>query len=120
MKVHISIVVPVVLAAAVVGFMLNGSATAQGGKATANNIIAVPISVNTGEEALCLVDTAQHIIAIYRIWPGNYKLEFKSSREYTWDLQIPENQTQPNLRTVKKAAKAWKEAREKEKRAGAR
>jgi hypothetical protein len=103
MKARDTLVVLVIAVAAGVGAFLmsfEGTPAAADGNPTAGSLIAIPVAVNSAQEAVCLIDSSKGIMAVYEI-DTRFRIKLKSAREVIWDLKIRELQTDPDPDQVK-------------------
>ncbi len=66
------------------------------GKGDTSGIIAIPFQVNSEQEGLCLIDTSNTVICVYELnVRRRVAIELKGARDYTFDLQIRQLNTEP-------------------------
>ncbi len=97
-----ALILVIALAAGIGAFLMSfeGTPAMADGKPTAGNLIAIPVSVNGTQEAVCLIDAGSGIMVAYEL-DSRFRIKLKSAREIIWDLKIRELNTDPDPDQVK-------------------
>jgi hypothetical protein len=109
-----ALILIVALAAGVGAFLMSfeGTPALAQGKPTAGSMIAIPVAVNSAQQAVCLIDVNRQIMVTYEL-DSRFMIKLKSAREFAWDIQIRELNTDPKPSQVEDQVNRVEERRRK-------
>jgi hypothetical protein len=109
-----AVILVIALAAAIGAFLMSfeGTPAMAEGKPTAGSMIAIPVMVNSAQQALCLIDVSRGIMVTYEL-DSRFRIKLKSARDFSWDIQIRELNTDPRPSQVEDQVKRVEERRRK-------
>ncbi|HUS47558.1 MAG TPA: hypothetical protein VM098_05535 [Phycisphaerae bacterium] len=79
-----------------------GAADTRGGAAAGGDVLLVAGQITSDTYGLYIVDTRRSTIGVYQWLPGTRKLRLLAARNYSFDLQLDDYNTEPLPRDIKK------------------
>lgn len=79
-----------------------GAADTRGGVAAGGEVLLVAGQITSNNYGLYIVDTRRSTICVYQWLSGTHKLRLLAARNYTFDLQLDEYNTELLPRDIKK------------------